>query len=103
MKQLRHLARLMRSKNAGPFQLTIDIMFESVEIYRHVIGRNVITAQVIHDLLGTDPARVEIYHYEPALTIKVTIPRNFAVGDPEDPDLFGGQQFGPLTELAVPE
>ena len=34
MATLGDLAKLVRSKNAGPFWLTIDIMFDDAEAYR---------------------------------------------------------------------
>lgn len=37
------LAVLVRSKNAGPFWLTFDIMFDSPDIYKNVRDSNVIT------------------------------------------------------------
>ena len=36
--KLWELAGLIRSKNAGPFQLTFDIMFDSEEKYRRVVA-----------------------------------------------------------------
>ena len=103
MAELKDFARLLRSKNAGPFLLTIDVMMGSLEQYRHVIDSNALTADVVGALLGADPATVKFYYYEPAFAIKVTVPRHLSVGDPLDNDLFGGQLFGPLARLAVPD
>ena len=36
MRQLKDIASLIRSKNAGPFVLTFDIMFSSDEDYETV-------------------------------------------------------------------
>ena len=36
MSKLASLARLIRSKNAGPFVLTFDIMFDDVQTYSRV-------------------------------------------------------------------
>ena len=43
MTRLRDLAKLIRTKNAGPFQLTLDIMFPDSRTYEHVVASQVIT------------------------------------------------------------
>jgi hypothetical protein len=45
---------------------------------------------------------VQVFHYEPGLAIKVTFPRPVVSGDIFDPDVTGGQQYGPLVNLEVP-
>jgi hypothetical protein len=44
-----------------------------------------------------------VIEYDAANAIKVTIPRAVISGDIEDTDVFGGQQYGPLVDLEVPE
>jgi len=41
--------------------------------------------------------------FDAASAIKVTIPRPVISGDIDDTDVFGGQQYGPLVDLEVPE
>ena len=43
MPTLGELARLIRSKNAGAFTLTFDIMFETEDAYRKVLASKVLT------------------------------------------------------------
>lgn len=102
MAKLKDFAKLLRSKNAGPFQLTIDIMFENHETFRHVCSSGALNDKVVSDLLGVERQLVRIFEYEPAHAIKITVPRPTSVGSPEDNDLFGGQQFGPLADLDIP-
>jgi hypothetical protein len=101
MAKLSDLARLLRSKNAGPFQLTLDVMLGTAEDYRRVIQSGALTPKLVGDLLGIEPQLVRIFHYEPAFAIKITVPRRVPVGDPLDNDLFGGQLFGPLAHLEI--
>ncbi|HWF57903.1 MAG TPA: DUF4387 family protein [Candidatus Dormibacteraeota bacterium] len=35
-RSIADVARLVRSKNAGPFWLTIDVMFDDDDVYRAV-------------------------------------------------------------------
>jgi len=43
MAKLGDLARLIRAKNAGPFMLTFDVMFDDENVYRRVINAQVLT------------------------------------------------------------
>jgi hypothetical protein len=102
MAKLHELAKLIRSKNAGPFQLTIDVMFEDQETYHRVLESGVISADKFSSLYGTPESDVQIINYDAANAIKVTIPRPIISGDFGDGDMMGGQLYGPLVDLEVP-
>jgi len=102
MARLRDIAKLIRTKNAGPFHLTLDVMFPDARSYRHVVEANVITVDRMAAYFRVAPDVVRLFHYAPGNAIKVTVPRLVPSGDPADGDLFGGQQFGPLADLEVP-
>ncbi len=102
MVKLGDLARLIRSKNAGPFELTFDIMFETRESYEMVKKSGVINAQLFSGLYSTPIELVRVYEYDPAYAYKITIPRPIVSGSLGDSDVHGGQQFGPLVDLEVP-
>lgn len=99
--KLGEIAALIRSKNAGPFQLTFDVMFDDEEAYRKVVAADVITREWVESTYGVARDEVELYHYEPAWAIKITIPRPLPSGDPFDTDMYGGQQYGPLVDLEI--
>ena len=103
MARLRDLARLIRTKNAGPFQLTLDVMFPDRASYDHVVASGVINRAAMAAFFQVDESAVRLFNYAPAHAIKVTVPRLVPSGDPADGDLFGGQQFGPLVDLEVPD
>jgi hypothetical protein len=102
MTRLRDIAKLIRTKNAGPFQLTLDIMFPDARSYEHVVASGVISKPSMARFFGVDEEVVKLFNYAPGNAIKVTVPRLVTSGDPADTDLFGGQQFGPLVDLEVP-
>jgi hypothetical protein len=102
MTRLRDLAKLIRTKNAGPFQLTLDIMFPDSRTYEHVVASQVITKASMARFFKVDEAVVKLFNYAPGNAIKVTVPRLVTSGDPADTDLFGGQQFGPLVDIEIP-
>jgi len=99
--KLYELATLIRSKNAGPFQLTIDVMFEDAETYARVLASGTISRERFSALYGTPVELVQIINYDAANAIKVTIPRPLTSGDLGDGDMMGGQLYGPLVDLEV--
>ena len=102
MATLGELAKLIRSKNAGPFKLTFDIMFEDEETYRRVVTSQVLTKESFSSLYGVPLQDVLLVQHDAANAIKVSIPRPVIQGDLDDSDCYGGQQFGPLVEIDVP-
>ncbi len=102
MPQLRDLAKMIRSKNAGPFELTFDIMFADSDTYEKVKKTGVLNKQLFSDLYGTSIDQVKFFEYDPAYSFKITIPRPTISGSLEDPDVYGAQQFGPIANLQVP-
>ena len=100
-KTLRETVVSIRSKNAGPFSLTFDLFFPDAETFHDVVNRNILTKEVVGELYSIPADQVKIFPFEPALAIKVSIPREVPGGDPGDRDVAGGQQFVPLLGLAV--
>jgi len=102
MARLADLAKLIRSKNAGPFQLTFDIMFDGPEKYERVKKAGVINRELISRTYNVPGDQIDIYEYDAAYSFKITIPRPYISGNIDDTDIFGGQQYGPLVNLEIP-
>lgn len=99
------LAVVLRSKNAGPFRTTFDILFDADEPYRRVRDSGVLTREYIAQLYGIRSEDVYgIFHADAARGIKITIqkPLDMASGDINCRDIFGGQQHIPLLGVEVP-
>ena len=103
MATIADLAVLVRSKNAGPFWLTIDIMFDDEAKYRRVRDSEVITRAGIAKMFGRNPDSIIVVNHDVALAIKVSFPRPQSSGSKYDSDVYGGQQYAPLLGLAVPD
>ncbi len=101
MPKLHDLARLIRSKNAGPFHQTLDIMFETKENYLLVRDKNVITPRLISELYGLSEDAVTVYNYDMANAIKVVFPRPVGAGDIGNTDVYGAQQHAPLLGIDI--
>lgn len=103
MAELSSLANVIRSKNAGPFELTFDIMFDDRNKYEAVKKSGVITAERIAEIYGVSHNEVLVCRtYDPAMAFKITIRRPVGSGSPGDSDVYGCQQHMPLTTIDIP-
>ena len=102
MVKLKDIAKACKSKNAGPFELTLDIMFDNEDIYEQVRRTGVITRERIAALYGVAPQDVLFTEYPPALAYKATLPRRIVSGAIGDTDVYGAQQHAPLLDLELP-
>lgn len=102
MPLLGEFADVLRSKNAGPFEVTFDIMFVAEERYQRFKRANVLNPELIARLYKLSPEQVRIMYYDAARGVKITIPRWCGSGSPEDTDVYGAQQHAPLLAIEVP-
>ena len=97
--KLIELAKILRSKNAGPLYITFDIMFDAGEkLERAVRG---LKKEAVAEAYGTDASCVDIIVYEIVNSIKVTMPRKYVSGSVYDDDIYGCQQHIPLGNIIV--
>ncbi len=100
--KLADLATLIRSKNAGPFFLTFDIMFADEDHYRLVKASGCLDEHTFAELYKCPADSVRFFTCDRALAIKFSIPRRIPQGNVGDGDLHGGQQFVPLMAIDIP-
>ena len=102
-RKLGEIAKYLRSKNAGPFKLTLDIFFHSKEDYERVKALGVITNESIAEMYGlANTQKISVFEYDRVAAIKVTVPRTTPSGAFGDKDIYGAQQHSPLYETLVP-
>ncbi len=102
-RRLRDLAAVVRSKNAKPFRLTFDVIFDDAAAYQKVKAARVLTRERIADLYAVPPDQVlSLYEFDPGLAIKFTLRRPLPQGAPGDSDVYGCQQHAPLLDVEVP-
>lgn len=101
--RLEQLAKVIRSKNAGPFELTFDIMFDDPAAYERVKQSGAINARAIAEIYRVRADDVLVCRpYDPAVAFKITIRRPVGSGDITDRDVYGCQQHVPLMKIEVP-
>jgi len=102
MAKLKDIAKLVRTKNAKSFLLTIDIMFDDEATYQKVKRSGIINKQLISRLYSTPVDNILFVEYDEGYAFKATIPRPIVQGDIGDGDIYGGQHHGPLLEIEIP-
>ncbi len=105
--KLGDLARVIRSKDAGNFHLTFDVIFEEKSTFARVVESGVLNEGIMRELYRLpQDAHVESAIFTPGFGIKVTIPRPIPSGGIDgvgEADLFGSNQQMPLLDIVVPE
>ena len=102
MPKCYELAKVLRSKNSGPFEITLDILFDNVESYNYVKNSNKITKTTISKLYNISENLInDIVFFDTALGIKITYARKISSGTCFERDVYGSQQHAPLMELEI--
>lgn len=100
--RLTDIASVIRSKNAGPYELTLDIIFTDEDIYRRVVERQAISRGLISSLYRIPESDIiELLAFDPARAVKITIRRPRVAGDLGETDVYGAQQHAPLLGVTL--
>ncbi|MBV8600241.1 MAG: DUF4387 domain-containing protein [Candidatus Eremiobacteraeota bacterium] len=102
MAKIREIAEVCKSKNAGPFELTIDVVFKEAAMFERVRAAKILGPQLFARLYGVNAEDVLFTEYPAGCAFKATIPRAVSSGDVGDTDVYGAQQHAPLLEVDIP-
>jgi Domain of unknown function (DUF4387) len=97
--RLGDVATVCRTKNAGAFLLTIDVIFDEVELFE--LARRRLTPELLGELYQVSADAVVVVPWEHLLAIKATVPRWQPAGGPGERDVYGCQQHAPLLDLEL--
>ena len=99
--KLSDIALVIRSKNAGPRRLTLDLMFRTDGDYQRVAQSPALSTERVGALYGLNAADVTVIPYPVGRAIKIVLARPVMAGDPGDRDVYGAQQHAPLLEVEI--
>ncbi len=102
MPRIRDIAKACKSKNAGPFEITIDVVFDDRALFERVRKTGVLSPALFAKLYKVRAEDVIFTEYPAGNAFKATIPRLVASGDVGDTDVYGAQQHAPLLEVEIP-
>jgi len=99
MTTLGSIVQKVRSKNAGPFWLTIDIFCGSQDAYKQVLSqlKTVEVAQV----LGANSQDLKRFDIPSLNVIKISLPRPTIQGAIRDRDMHGASWAALIAEMDV--
>jgi len=95
------IAKAIRSKNAGPCLLTLDVMLPDATTFAYVAARVGSLRQQVARRYGRSENEVAVLPFAPALAVKITLPRDVVSGDLGDRDVYGAQQHAPLLDVEL--
>ena len=102
MALTRDIAAVCKSKNAGPFDLTIDVVFDSDEMFERVRATGVLCPALFARLYNVTETDILFTPYPAGRAFKATLPRLVPAGDVGDTDVYGAQQHAPLLDIDIP-
>ena len=93
------LALEVRSKNAGPFWVTLEVFARDAGAYARV---TFLDERVIAGLYAVDEATVQVFRIPDLNVVKISFPRPVVQGGLFDRDIHAGQHHVPLALLPLP-
>lgn len=89
----------VRSKNAGPFWVTIDIFCGSPGAFAEVSEK--LETQRVADLTGTPLQLVKRFDIPDLMVVKLSIPRPVVQGSRDDSDMHGAALAVLIDEMTL--
>lgn len=102
MPKIREIAQVCKSKNAGPFELTIDVVFTDRSMFERVWATGVLGPDLFGRLYNVPAESVLFTPYPAGHAFKATLPRLVSSGNVGDTDVYGAQQHAPLLDVEIP-
>ncbi|TRW99344.1 DUF4387 domain-containing protein [Paracoccus sp. M683] len=89
----------VRSKNAGPFWVTIDIFCDRPEVFARV--RNTLSSATVAQLYQVPEQLLKRFDIDDLRVIKFSLPRPVIQGSAADRDMHGAQYAALLEEYPL--
>jgi Domain of unknown function (DUF4387) len=101
--RLEDLCAVLRSKNAGPFLITLDMIFKNPAAYQAVKAARLISEELVAERYRIPPGDVVAIEYIDALNaVKASYKRRFPAGSAGDSDCYGMNQEAPMLDVGLP-
>ena len=103
MAKVKDVCHYVRSKNAGPFWITVDLFFDGEENYDRYHKSPEISSAAMASIYGVDVAQVKQYAVDNLWVLKTSYPRGSSQGGIMERDMHGGQKYVRLLDLELTE
>ncbi len=99
LARLKDHVQKVRSKNAGPFWLTIDIFCGSPEAYEMVIDK--LSSKQVAKVFETSEQKLKRFDISDLNVVKFSLPRPEIQGSIRDRDMHGASWAALLSEVEI--
>jgi hypothetical protein len=99
--KLKDVCKHIRSKNAGPFWITVDLFFDGPQNYAKYHRSEALGANVFGAIYGIDPTHVKRTAVDSLYMVKISYPRPRAQGWKGERDMHAGQQYVSLLDIEM--
>ena len=101
MPKLEDVCHQIRSKNAGPFWISVDLFFRDRQAFDRYAGAKELQPTHLAPLFGVRPEQVGCYPVPDLAVLKISYPRRDPQGGMVERDLHGGQQYIRIVDLEL--
>lgn len=101
MPKLSEVVQHVRSKNAGPFWVTIDIFFVSRSVFDAFVEDPALGPEAIATLYEVDAASIKRVPMPALNVLKISYPRSHPQGWAGERDMHQGQSFARLLNIEL--
>ena len=101
MPKVSEVCSNVRSKNAGPFWITLDLWFPDRTAFDRYSVSPALQPTAIGALYDVDQAQVKFFSVPSLNVVKISYPRHRPQGGVFERDMHGGQQYVSLLDLDV--
>lgn len=98
---LGQVAQHVRSKNAGPFWITIDIRCGNQRDFERCVQAASLQPSAIAAIYGVDLNLVKRFELPDLRVLKISYPRQRPQGGAAERDMHGGQQYVRLLDALI--
>ncbi|QSI33271.1 DUF4387 family protein [Variovorax sp. RKNM96] len=101
MPKISEVCRHVRSKNAGPFWITLDLSFPDSESFERYANAAALQPAAIAALYDVDATQVKRFLVHDLSVVKISYPRRSPQGGAMERDMHGGQQYIRLLDVVL--
>ena len=101
MPKLEDVCHQIRSKNAGPFWISVDLFFRDRAAFDRYASVKELQPENLGPLFGVRPDQVGCYPVPDLAVLKISYPRRDPQGGMIERDLHGGQQYIRIVDVEL--
>jgi len=101
MPKLIEVCRHVRSKNAGPFWITVDLFFKGKSEFLSWAESRELQCNAIAGMFGVEAAAVKRFAVPQLHVLKISFPRKIPQGGAYERDMHAGQQYVRLLDIEL--